>query len=652
MRLRTVSLAVVFLSLLMVAVSAAPFVVPESLVYDVTFDEHRQDSPRVSYPWVIYTDYRAGNADLWAKNLMTNETAQITNDSADEHLLDVFGGVVFFQTGASAEKEFHLYDLATRERVDIRFEKPADAIQFQGIALAMPFLLFHTFGGEFRFRTFAFDIRTRELEEIDELRNVSLFHWARHLSSEYPYLLTERGVFNLDTRTFDEIKIQYPAGIVEGKAYVWISDWQSYGRYDLRKRTLEKAPLPRCDYVPQVVGSLMLCNWQNGGPIYELNTGLQLQTNTQGGHIYTDGTWLVWVSKRNAANWPLSREERNDIVVASINEIVAYEKAARLKETQTAQATFPPPTTSPSPTGAASLPSTSMPVRPAPRNDRGSGGTTWIWFALSAVGLGVLLFHYRQVALDNQKTVQLQQTNLVEKESQLRYHSEALSEKRTELKSAWHQVDNLRAEAARLAKRNSELEELHARERAVRQQALHARRERRARFKQPNPETENQRVGLQVFKLRNGTECYGTAEQIARWQKVQQLMDTNFEEINPYKFEHFIADLLTRMGYKTRVTPATGDFGADVIAEKGRQRVLVEVKKFGIRQRISPALVQRALGALTHHRAHKAIFVTTSDFSNKARQVRGRIEFWNGDKLRRLVREWFIEREAKKVVAA
>lgn len=122
-------------------------------------------------------------------------------------------------------------------------------------------------------------------------------------------------------------------------------------------------------------------------------------------------------------------------------------------------------------------------------------------------------------------------------------------------------------------------------------------------------------------------------------------LDNNFADLSPYQFEEFVAELFRRMGYTARKTPNTGDFGADVIAQKGGTTILIECKKYSDGNNVTPAEVQRALGAMWKHKADKCVFITTSDFTIRALELEkdAPVELWNKKTLHEQVRKYFID---------
>lgn len=69
-------------------------------------------------------------------------------------------------------------------------------------------------------------------------------------------------------------------------------------------------------------------------------------------------------------------------------------------------------------------------------------------------------------------------------------------------------------------------------------------------------------------------------EKVREWKAMDIDMWNNFANLTPRQFERLIAELFTEMGYKTTHVAKLGDFGADIIAEREEDKVVVQVKRF------------------------------------------------------------------------
>ena len=108
---------------------------------------------------------------------------------------------------------------------------------------------------------------------------------------------------------------------------------------------------------------------------------------------------------------------------------------------------------------------------------------------------------------------------------------------------------------------------------------------------------------------------------------------------NGREFEQYVASVFADLGYEVELTPASGDFGADVIlTEPGsRRRIAVQAKFYG--SALDGAPVQEVVGALAHYGACEGWVVTNSTFTRAARQLAGEngVRLVEGPELRELV---------------
>jgi Holliday junction DNA helicase RuvB P-loop domain/Restriction endonuclease len=109
-------------------------------------------------------------------------------------------------------------------------------------------------------------------------------------------------------------------------------------------------------------------------------------------------------------------------------------------------------------------------------------------------------------------------------------------------------------------------------------------------------------------------------------------------------FEKLIAAVLERMGFRSEVTRATGDGGIDTVAILQRPlvggRYLIQCKNFAAGNLVGAPLVREFYGAVrADPRAVKGIFITTSGFTEQAREFAENLslELIDGEGLRRLL---------------
>lgn len=144
----------------------------------------------------------------------------------------------------------------------------------------------------------------------------------------------------------------------------------------------------------------------------------------------------------------------------------------------------------------------------------------------------------------------------------------------------------------------------------------------------------------------------------AAYQKITaQLADdlmTNIMEQKPSFFERLVMDLLEKMGYggelinPSEVTGKTGDNGIDGIIRQdalGFDKIYVQAKRWANDRAVGSQDIQQFAGALMGKGANKGLFITTSHFSNAAREfvdkhMTANIVLVDGEELTRLMIEY------------
>ncbi|BBF41577.1 hypothetical protein lbkm_0257 [Lachnospiraceae bacterium KM106-2] len=81
-------------------------------------------------------------------------------------------------------------------------------------------------------------------------------------------------------------------------------------------------------------------------------------------------------------------------------------------------------------------------------------------------------------------------------------------------------------------------------------------------------------------------------------------------------FEHYLAYQFRKLGYRVKVTPPSGDFGADLIIRKWGRKAVVQAKRY--QGSVGIKAVQEAIGAREYYKAKQAIVITNSYYTSAA----------------------------------
>lgn len=102
-------------------------------------------------------------------------------------------------------------------------------------------------------------------------------------------------------------------------------------------------------------------------------------------------------------------------------------------------------------------------------------------------------------------------------------------------------------------------------------------------------------------------------------------LERALQRMDDYDFEHFVADLWERMGWKTEVSTQSADRGIDVVATRRspyEEKALIQAKRYGPNTTVgSPAIQQYASLKHQRHGVDKVLVVTTSGFSGQAAEL-------------------------------
>lgn len=115
------------------------------------------------------------------------------------------------------------------------------------------------------------------------------------------------------------------------------------------------------------------------------------------------------------------------------------------------------------------------------------------------------------------------------------------------------------------------------------------------------------------------------------------------------QFEKYIGQLLKKSGFENvTVTKGTGDFGADIIANKDGEKYAFQCKRFSTP--IGPKTIGEVLRGMNRYNCNKGIVVTNNYFTNQAIQEAkiSNIELWDRNKLIALINNHLGELENKK----
>ncbi len=123
------------------------------------------------------------------------------------------------------------------------------------------------------------------------------------------------------------------------------------------------------------------------------------------------------------------------------------------------------------------------------------------------------------------------------------------------------------------------------------------------------------------------------------WQSNKVLL-SKLRKMHPNEFEEYVADLYSRLDYKTEVCGGSYDGGIDVIISKDKLTHYIQCKKY-ITSKVGVSEIRDFYGAMAGKLANgKGVFITTNIFTTEAVRFADDkpIELIDGDKLLHLIK--------------
>ena len=125
-----------------------------------------------------------------------------------------------------------------------------------------------------------------------------------------------------------------------------------------------------------------------------------------------------------------------------------------------------------------------------------------------------------------------------------------------------------------------------------------------------------------VDRLKNGN-----------YQNQYKYSISEIDNMDGYKFEHFVAEIFNKLGYKTEPTKLSGDQGVDVIAKKGDKIIAIQAKHYN--QAVGNHAIMEVVAGAKIYNATLCYVVTNNYFTKSAKELANahNVILWDRDKL-------------------
>lgn len=90
------------------------------------------------------------------------------------------------------------------------------------------------------------------------------------------------------------------------------------------------------------------------------------------------------------------------------------------------------------------------------------------------------------------------------------------------------------------------------------------------------------------------------------------------DKMSGREFEEYLASMFKKLGYSVQLTPASQDYGADLVLKKDQKRIVVQAKRYN--NKVGIAAVQEIYSSQKLYKADEAWIVTNNhDFTSQAK---------------------------------
>lgn len=121
---------------------------------------------------------------------------------------------------------------------------------------------------------------------------------------------------------------------------------------------------------------------------------------------------------------------------------------------------------------------------------------------------------------------------------------------------------------------------------------------------------------LIIFFILNAVVYY---IHLLKERKIRAASIAKIHQMSGVEFEEYLQAVLKKAGYKVQLTDTTGDFGADLILQKGTSKIVVQAKRY--KGSVGIKAVQEVLGAKSYYDAQESWVVTNSYYTKSAKSL-------------------------------
>ncbi|MBW8351673.1 restriction endonuclease [Bacillus sp. IITD106] len=124
---------------------------------------------------------------------------------------------------------------------------------------------------------------------------------------------------------------------------------------------------------------------------------------------------------------------------------------------------------------------------------------------------------------------------------------------------------------------------------------------------------------ITILVFIGGSLLFALIVNILREQKLRRSGILEVDKMKGRKFEEYLQALLKAKGYFVQLTPASGDYGADLILTTKGKKIKVQAKRY--KKNVVLKAVQEIASAKSHYNADECWVITNSFFTEQAKKL-------------------------------
>ncbi|AGX02781.1 MULTISPECIES: restriction endonuclease [Bacillus] len=113
-----------------------------------------------------------------------------------------------------------------------------------------------------------------------------------------------------------------------------------------------------------------------------------------------------------------------------------------------------------------------------------------------------------------------------------------------------------------------------------------------------------------------GSLVWASVMHFIRQQKIRKSGIMEIDKMKGKEFEAYLQVLFKSLGYTVRMTPTTGDYGADLILTVSDKKIVVQAKRYN--KKVGIKAVQEVVSAKNHYNANECWVITNNYFTDPA----------------------------------